>query len=72
MKRIAGRRRPAYEPQVESDRRCAANALCTITATLIWNGNVQTGQTHSTSGFSPGDQLILAQQVSGDVTTTNR
>ncbi len=44
----------------------------TITATLTWNGTAQTPVTYNTTGFSPGDLLLLAQQVTSAVTTTGR
>ena len=43
----------------------------TITAQLTWNGGTpQTAQNYSTTGFTAGQELFLAQQVSSAVSTT--
>ena len=61
---------PIVQASIQTDNSLALPS--TITATLTWNGTTQSGTTYSTSGFSPGDVLTLAQQVSSPVTATGR
>jgi RHS repeat-associated protein len=42
------------------------------TVQLTFNGSAQTPQVYSTSGYSQGDTLVAAQQVSSAITTTGR
>src|SRR5262245_34976594 len=60
---------PILQVQVQSDNAVALPA--TITAQLTWNGGApQTAQNFSTTGRTPGELLILAQQVNAPVSTT--
>src|SRR5262249_10165140 len=63
--------RPIVAADIQTDN--AQILPATITVVLTWNnGTPQTAQTYSTSGFSPGDLLTVAQQVASPVTTTGR
>jgi RHS repeat-associated protein len=62
---------PIVQATIQTDNGQALPAH--VIAQLTWNGGAAQGATtFSTSGFSPGDVLTVAQQVNSAVTTTGR